>query len=301
MADYYGKPVGTLENEHLRLEYLLNAGPRIVRLFVGGSEQNLFAEMPDFVLPTLYGEYNFQGGHRLWHSPEQLPRTYIPDNEGLDVQSLEDGVRLNQPVEVATGIQKCMSIHLHSGRPAVTIEHKLTNAGLWPVDLAPWAITQMRPGGVAVLPQQLPDDPRNLLLPDRLLAVWSYTVLNDPRLHLADDLILVDGNAAQPACKIGVINKRGWMGYLNGGVLFTKRFTLCLGYPHPDFGCNCEVYVDHRFLEVETLGPMNHLDPGMSVVHTETWELTGGLKYPQTLDGMRAMVKDLDLNQTAGR
>ena len=32
MGDYYGWKTGVLENNHVRLEYLTQAGPRIVRL-----------------------------------------------------------------------------------------------------------------------------------------------------------------------------------------------------------------------------------------------------------------------------
>ncbi|HEX9013251.1 MAG TPA: hypothetical protein VF813_07035 [Anaerolineaceae bacterium] len=297
MADFYGRPVGVLENEFLRLEYLLESGPRIVRLFFKGSTENLLAEMPDSTIPTPYGEYNFMGGHRLWHAPEQLPRTYVPDSAGLEVQASADNVRLVQPVEAPTGIRKSMKIRLQPGKPVVTIEHKLENGGAWTVELAAWAITQLRLGGVAVMPQQLPSDPVRRLLPDRLLAIWAYTKLSDPRLHLHNDVILVDGLAAQPPCKIGVMNRRGWTGYLYKDIFFNKRFTLCGDDPQPDFGCNNEIYVDHRFIEVETLGPLKKLEPGQSVVHTETWELTGGLDYPATVAGVRAMAVDLKLNE----
>jgi len=295
MPDYYGQTTAVLENDFLRLEYLLDAGPRIVRLFAGNSEQNLLAEMPNFEIPTSHGSYRFIGGHRLWHAPEAMPRSYIPDNEGLEVQELPDGVRLIQPVEGPTGIQKTLEIHLHPGEAGVTLHHRLENSGMWAVELAPWAITQLAHGGVAIIPQQRPDDPRNLLLPDRLLSVWSYTVLSDPRLHLADDYILMDGVAAQPPCKIGALNRRGWAAYLRPDVLFIKRFSMRFDGPLPDFGVNCEVYVDHRFIEVETLGPLTKLLPGQWVGHTETWELVTGLNVPPTLEGVREMARSLGL------
>ena len=106
MPDFYGKPTAVLENEFLRLEYLQDAGPRIVRLFVAGSDFNMLAEMPDFEIPTSGGPYHFYGGHRLWHAPEAMPRTYFPDHEGLEVQTLEDGVRLLQPVERRPGSKR---------------------------------------------------------------------------------------------------------------------------------------------------------------------------------------------------
>src|SRR6185436_7407546 len=96
-GDYYGLPTHILCNQHLRLEFLAQAGPRIVRFSPADSKENLFAEVPDFKVDTPHGAYSFHGGHRLWHSPESLARTYIADDTGLQVEPLPDGVRLTQP------------------------------------------------------------------------------------------------------------------------------------------------------------------------------------------------------------
>src|SRR5918911_500169 len=104
-GDFYGLPTRSIDNGHVRIEFLAEAGPRIVRLFLAGSDENLFAEVPNAKAETPYGEYFFRGGHRLWHSPEAMPRSYIPDNEGLMVQEIQDGVRLTQPTEIATALR----------------------------------------------------------------------------------------------------------------------------------------------------------------------------------------------------
>ncbi|MER3405907.1 MAG: hypothetical protein C4289_12725, partial [Chloroflexota bacterium] len=62
MPDFYGLPVQVLENQHLRLEFLAEAGPRIVRLFIAGSDDNLLAELPDLKVSTPFGDYYFRGG-----------------------------------------------------------------------------------------------------------------------------------------------------------------------------------------------------------------------------------------------
>ena len=79
--DFYGLLTRTLANKHVRLDYLTTAGPRIVRLTLAGSDDNLFAEVADIKIPTPYGDYSLFGGHRLWHSPEAMPRSYMPDND----------------------------------------------------------------------------------------------------------------------------------------------------------------------------------------------------------------------------
>jgi hypothetical protein len=292
-TDFHGYPTRSLANQHLRVDYLAEAGPRLVRLFLAGSEVNLMAEAPDLSWETPFGDFYLYGGHRLWHAPEAFPRTYLPDNDGLTVDEFEGGVRLRQPTERPTGIQKSIELRLDPDRPALTVQHSLHNVGLWPVELAPWALTQVALGGVAVLPQQAPVP--STYLPTRQLTLWSYTHLRDERLRLDDDLVLIDGRVGEQPCKIGYFNHAGWMGYLLGDIFFVKRFTPQPDLPHPDMGCNCEVYVWNRFLEVETLGPLTLLEPGAAVVHVETWELYRVPGAQTTIDDVRALVAALKL------
>jgi hypothetical protein len=288
-------PSHRLQNPFLSIDYLAQAGPRLVRLLVAGSDQNLLAELPDMTTPTPYGDYHLMGGHRLWHAPEAMPRSYLPDNEGLQVENLPGGsVRLTQPVEPGSGMVKAMLLNLAADAPVLTIQHSLTNAGLWPLECAPWAITQLRLGGLAIIPQQV-GVPVPQLLPDRRMTIWNYTRLQDPRLHLGDDFILLEAASRLPPIKIGVPNPQGWVAYLLGGVLLVKRFTPQPDLPHPDSGCDTEVYCNDQFIELETLGVLQVMQPGQTVTHTETWQVYTGVKFPPTLDGVRGLVKSLGL------
>ena len=290
-SDFYGLPTQILENEFLRLEYLAEAGPRLVRLSPTGSDQNLLAEAPETFWETPYGRFYIRGGHRLWHAPEAMPRTYIPDNAGLTVTRLPDGARLEGPQEPDAAIGKTMTIRLHAERPSVTIEHTLLNVGVWPVELAPWAITQMRLGGTAVLPQQIGPLDEDGLLPNRQLTLWPYTQLTDSRLRLEDEYIFIGPEVLAQPCKIGSFNRRGWLAYFLDGVLFVKRFPVLDGRPHPDLGCNAEIYVNDQFLELESLGALTRLQPGDSVSHTETWEIIGGLPSRPTKAQMPELLR----------
>ena len=86
MPDFHGYPTGVLQNTHLRLEYLTHAGPRIVRLFPAGSEDNLLGEFPDIGWDSPRGYFDLIGGHRLWAAPEEPGMSYLPDSTGLAVQ-----------------------------------------------------------------------------------------------------------------------------------------------------------------------------------------------------------------------
>jgi len=295
MTDFYGLPTGTIGNDHIRVEYLAEAGLRVVRVFVANpaSSENFLAETPGVSWETPYGPYYLRGGHRLWHAPEGVPRSSIPEPRHLDVESYSDGVRLSQPPEPETGIGKELEIRLAPDRPALRVVHRLRNDGLWPVGLAPWAISQLALGGVAILPQTIgPVDPHSLR-PNRCLVLWPYTRLTDPRVELHDDYWLVHGRPQRPPCKIGYLNRSGWVGYLRNGILLIKRFRPDEERPHPDSGCNVEVHCSDTCLELETLAPLCNLAPGRSATHVEQWELLTGVDSPTTVGGIRSMVSRL--------
>lgn len=272
MTDFHGYPVRRLSSRFLELDCLTTAGPRIVRLRYRASG-NLLAEVPGITVPTPYGDYHYLGGHRLWHAPEQMPRSYVPDEEGLVVSDLPDGLILDGRVEPATGIQKRLEIHLDPDRARATLTHTLSNQGLWPAELSAWAITMFRLGGTAILPTQGGEAAAEGLLPNRHLSLWPYSHIRDTRLHLEDEFIAVRPRPEMPPFKIGTFNARGWMAYWLGDVLFRKTFTVWSGLPHPDLDCNAEIYCDDQFIELETLGPLTRLAPGESVSLVETWEL----------------------------
>ncbi len=276
MKDDLGLSARTLVAGPLELTYLDTAGPRIVGLRYKGST-NLLASVPQIAIPTPYGEYHYIGGHRLWYAPEAMPRSYIPDNDGVAVSELPDGILLQGKREVGTGIRKRIEVRLHS-EGQVTLKHTLVNEGLWEVELAPWTITMFRLGGTAILPFQPESVNMDGLLPDRRIALWPYSKIDDPRLHFEDAFIVVSAKPDLPLFKIGTFNPRGWLAYWNQGILFRKTFEVQADGVLPDYGCNAEIYCDEYFIELESLTPLVKLAAGGSISHTEHWELYDSLE-----------------------
>lgn len=296
-GDFYGLKTGSLENGLLRVEFLAEAGPRIVRLQQSGSDENLLAELPDMRKETPFGDYFFRGGHRLWRAPENFPLSYLPDDAGLVAEPLPDGVRLRQPTEAPTGIQKSIAVRLDPARPVLTLHHVLQNNGAEPVEAAPWAITQLPLGGSVVLPLPADSMDKEGLLPNRNLVLWPYTEWDDPRLKRADDYMLVQAEPGRVPFKVGYLNHAGWMGYVRNGILFLKRFEALVHEPHADLFCNSEVYSCDKFTELETLGPLGWLGPGQAVQHTEIWELYTGLGRTLDLSRIRALARSFGLTR----
>ena len=252
-------------------------GPRLIRYgFIG--QPNEFCEVESDLGSTGGEEWKMYGGHRLWHSPEENPRTYQPDNSPVKWEEIPCGLSLRQEVESLTGIRKEIEIALAEDGATVSLLHRLRNQGSCPVELAVWAITVMAPGGREVIPQRRKGAG---LLPDRLISLWPYTRLNDPRVQWGDRYIIIDQNpSADDAFKIGLQNPAGWAAYFNRGHLFLKRYHHQTRAQYPDYGVSYETYTNDFMLEMETLSPLIRIEPGESVEHREEWELYDDVQMP---------------------
>lgn len=273
--DLYSHPFASLENEYLRVDYFTDVGPRIIGLYAQGVEGNLLAVSPDVHWPTPHGEYYLHGGHRLWTAPEN-PFYTCPEGN-VEILSENNKVTLRSDVD-ASGLQKEITFLLNKN--CVNLTHRVTWHGSEPIELAPWAITQVKLGGMAILPQSRLDSG---LQPNRNIVFWPYSRLNDERLTLHDDLILIRGRPAKEPFKVGNHNPYGWIAYAMNHVLFTKRFSANAWNRYPDMGCNVESYVKDSSVELETLGPLATLRSGEQVTYTETWEVKVG-DYLPTLE-----------------
>ena len=278
-------PFSSIENESVRLDYLTTTGPRILGLYANGVEGNLLAFLPDVHWTTPHGEYYLRGGHRLWTAPED-PFYTCPEGYVREVKE-KDRVTLISEVD-ASGLEKEISFCLIENR--VELTHRITWHGNESIRLAPWGITQLRLGGVAILPQSTMDG----LQPNRNLVFWPYSRMDDKRLEIHDDLVLLHGHGSEQAFKIGMKNSHGWFACLFEDALFVKRFTLENHQSYPDMDCNVETYVKDSCLELETLGPLTILKPNGSVAQKEVWEVSAGA-YSKTLETARKISKKLSI------
>lgn len=265
-----------MRNAAAELILTTDYGPRILRYAPAGSaeEDNLFATIPGPNVLTPLGDWYIRGGHRLWHAPEARPRTYEPDNAPVQAKIEGSSVHLIQPIEKESHLQKEMTVTLDPNSTHVTVEHRLTNRGLFAVEISCWALTAMNRSGLAILPQEPYRTHDEELLPVRPLVLWSYTNMTDPRWTWGKTLFtLRQDPAIKEDQKIGVANRQGWCAYHRNGTLFLKRFAFDRERNYPDMGCNNEIYTNDLFLELETLGPLEKVAPGQSISHVEHWWL----------------------------
>ena len=289
-----------LSNGRIEAVVTTEVGPRILRFGAIGG-RNLLHEVPEHRGLKGGPDWRALGGHRLWHAPEAKPRTYAPDNDPVAWELQADRILLTQAVEPATGIRKELELRLEDGADRLHLTHRLRNLGPWPVELAPWAITMMAPGGVAIVPEEPftphPDFPAGLegapgtgsYLPARALALWSYTRLGDARLVFREDCLQIrqDPGMAAPL-KCGMSNRQGWCAYVREGEALLKQFSWAEGARYPDAGCNNEFFASAEMLEMESLGPLVFLAPQACVAHGEVWTYASGVAGPGELAALRA-------------
>jgi len=266
-----------LKNDFLQIEYLTNS-LRITG-FAPVGMPNMLADLSELPpIPTPYGDFYFHGGHRLWHAPEAMPRTYIPDTGELTITDLPDGVTLEAQTEPGTRIRKRIEIRLAPDKPSMTLTHTLINDSMWPVELSSWAITQFRLGGTVIMPMPVGNVDTAGLLHNRQFSIWPYTRINDPRLRLGDEFFLFKADALLPPFKIGYFNPHGWMAYWLDGVLIRKKFEVHRELVYPDNNCNAEMYCSDQFVELESLAPLGILRPDDMATHVEIWDIFDGLE-----------------------
>lgn len=270
-----------LRNEQVELVITLDVGPRIL------SYRTLEGENVLKVYESQSGgqgeaAWQIRGGHRLWIAPEG-DQCYAPDNTPVRHEPVENGVRLHSDPVTPWGIRKELTVTLAPDSSEVTLHHRLVNESASPVDIASWGLTVLAPGGLELIPvPPLGEHPRDLL-PARVIVPWPYTDMTDPRYRFGRDFITLRQTADAPSTKIGLAHKERWVGYLLGDTFFAKAFDYEEGATYTDLGCNFETYTDAEMIEIESLSPLHHLQPGDAVAHTETWNLFGSLPQPSSL------------------
>ena len=273
-----------MENGVVELLVTLDFGPRIIHMSLCGKENMMYQDVTHRTLGDKHDVYEgdhckLYGGHRVWISPEILPRCYHPDNLPVEYCEIPGGMEFIAPIEKHAQIQKSISVVLGENSDKVEVTNKITSHSLWELEFAPWAITMMAAGGVAAIPI---GGPGTGLLPNRRLALWDYTNPADSRLKMGREYALITQSTdAKEAFKIGLFNHSGFAVYFNKGQAFFKYFDVVDGL-FTDFGCNFEVFTNENFLESETLGPLQMLATGQSVVHREVWQIFEETTVPQT-------------------
>jgi hypothetical protein len=273
-----------ITNGEVELIVTSDIGPRIMRYgYVGG--QNLFKEYKDQLGGTGEAEWQLRGGHRIWSAPEDVRRTYAPDNGPVRIDIQSEVLTATEPAEPESGLEKQIEIHLAAEGSGTRVVHRLRNTLPWAVELAPWALTMMTPGGMGITGHPPRASHNEALQPTHPLVMWAFTDLSDPRWKFTKKYLLLkqDPENREPQ-KIGHFNPHTWGAYLLGNELFLKQCRADANKTYADFGCSFEMFSRNDILELETLGPLQKVEPGTAAEHTETWSLHRGVTLSEFSD-----------------
>lgn len=254
-------------------------GPRVLGLRSDGGPQ-LFAELGDMTLPHPREPYLLGGGHRLWVGPEEPDLTYWPESGPAII---EEGPPL--VVRGPEGGPVAKAIAVEEVGDALVVTHTVTNRSDGSMTVAPWAITQLVPGGEAVMAVGTPG---NGYQAENVLVTWPYTQLDDPGLRLGGNTARLSGSRSSPI-KIGTPAEGRALAYAVDGWVFTKAAAPSEGR-HVDRGATAQIYANHAFVELETLGPLVDLGAGASAEHREVWRV---FRLDGSVDELAGRLTDL--------
>ena len=271
-----------LQGATTELVITLDVGPRIIR-YAFPDGKNVFVEMLEQLGGSGEKDWVIRGGHRFWTAPEG-DHSYAPDNEPVTWKKLsETAVEIVQAPNKAFGFQKTLRVELLADE-VVRLTHVLTNVSGQALEISPWSLSVMAPGGVALIPQppldlhpsEFPDGrsakPEEFL-PNRELVLWPFTDLSDGRYAFSENFLRVAYLPEKPATKLGLKLATGWVAYQNGENVFAKHFAYDPTQPYPDRGCNFEIFTNISILELESLAPSVPLKAGGTATHVEHWVL----------------------------
>ncbi len=260
-----------LSDGAVQLGVALDFGIRVVHLSCVGCE-NLFYVQPQDLSDGFVTDsgWKLYGGHRIWMAPES-DKTYCPDNDPVCWEETASGVLITQKPDPLLGICKRLEISfLPDG--GIALHQSIENVSDGAMDGASWGVNTLDGGGTAVI--SFTNDNRFGYKPHRVVSLWADTNLQDPRLSFEKHRLTAKHMPLPDYLKLGLYCIDGKAVFENKG----QRLTICFDAhsleKHPDNGCNFELYMCSRFMELETLGVKVHLLPGETTGHTERWYLS---------------------------
>jgi hypothetical protein len=263
-----------IANDQIELVVTLDVGPRVIS-FRTKNGANVFKTFDEQLGGTGETEWMIRGGHRFWIAPEDLERTYHIDNHPPRhwVDSTTGEFIFEAEQSAGGRILKTLGITISPDSANVKVRHTAKNMDSKPLEFSAWALSVMKAGGTAVIPQPpLGEHPRDLL-PNRTMVLWPYTDLTDPRFRIGRDFIVLRQAPDRPPTKIGLAHKEKQIAYIVDDSLFIKSFDFIEGTTYPDGGCNFETFTNSEMLEVESLSPLKTVPPGGEITHIEEWTL----------------------------
>ncbi len=228
-----------ISNGDAELIVTLDVGPRIISYKLKDGK-NVMKNFDEQMGKSGEKDWQIRGGLRMWVGPEDVTRTYFPDNGPVKYSEppkseIRDGSTFvfTPAPEKEYGIQKELEVQLAPLGSGVRLVYHITNTGNKPAELAAWLPSVMAPGGVEIIPLPAhhphpgpvkPETKPSDYGPSLTMVLWPYFDFTDKRWTLGSKYITLRQDSKKGPTKLGFNHRLGWVGYLNDGTLFVKRF-----------------------------------------------------------------------------
>ena len=236
--------------DDVRLEIDAATGGRVTTLRLGGR---------DLLSGAAADAANY--GSTFWPSPQSAwgwPPLPEIDHAPYRVDVEPGAVVLRSAVSPALGVAVDKRIAADAGRGAVLFEFAIHNRGAAPIQLAPWQITRVPPGGLSLFPTGSGAfAPSNLAVREALGVTWyAY-----------------DAAAVTDHQKLFADGREGWLAHVDGDSVLIKTFAVVPRAGHAPGEAQIEIYATpaHTYVEVEAQGPYETIAPGATLSWRVAW------------------------------
>ena len=216
-----------------------------------------------------------------------------------------DSARLVSQKDKATGVQLTRDFRLDPSSTRLDCTQTITNVSDEVQEWCHWSRTFAVGHGICVIP--LSPTSR---FPNHYVMYETGDLINirpeDPNIRQRYGFLEIMDVPKQP--KLGMDSARGWFSYLMpNDLMFVKRFSVDRDRVYNEAaGLTISIwYPEGGRVELEPIGPREHLEPGKSASFTETWYLVP-YKFPDDrkavdLGGVSRLVEKHTASEKAER
>lgn len=186
-----------------------------------------------------------------------------------------DGPRtatLTSPVAAGAGVQLTRQFTLTSTGTTLSCKQTIRNVTEEAVEYCHWSRTFLRGKGTCFIPlSKFSRYPNHFVRYDDGKSI-NYKP-DDEHVKRVGDCLVITDRPQSP--KLGFDSREGWLAYaVPQSHLFVKRFTVFPGRAYNEVaGLTISVwYPEDPLVELEPIGPAEHIEPGKAAAFTETWD-----------------------------
>jgi hypothetical protein len=200
-------------------------------------------------------------GSTFWPAPQSAwgwPPLAEVDHGPYQVVRERGALVLNGASNPALGVSVDKRIAADRARGAVVFDFSINNHSGAPVQLAPWQITRVPPGGLTFFPTGSGSfPPSNLAVREGAGATW----------YAFDAAVVTDHQ------KLFADGSEGWLAHVGGGALLVKTFDPVARADQAPGEAQIEIYAtpSHTYVEVEAQGAYRTIAPGAALAWRVTW------------------------------